>query len=101
MPPHFRILIIGGGIAGLAASLGLRHKGHDITVLESTPELQTQGGSLLIPPSAARVLDSYGVWETFRAAAKVPRSHTTFRYADGCVLESISHAAMEETFGYP
>lgn len=97
----FTILIIGGGVAGLAASIGLRRKGHKVLVLESSTTLQTLGGSLLIPPNAARVLDSYGLWEKFKASETIPVGNTTFRYQDGKVLEEVEYAAMEGAFGYP
>lgn len=97
----FRIIIVGGGVAGLAASISLRRKGHHVIVLESAPFLQTLGGSLLIPPSAARVLDYYGLWERFKESENIPPGNTTFRYDDGSVLESISYEAMEGAFGYP
>lgn len=32
------IIIIGGGLAGLATALGLRNGGHEVTVLERVPE---------------------------------------------------------------
>jgi salicylate hydroxylase len=99
--PPFRVAIVGGGVAGLAASVGLRQKGHHVVVLESTPALQTLGGSLLIPPSAARVLDSYEVWESFKKSESIPLGNTTFRYQDGAVLEDVSYEMMERTFGYP
>lgn len=97
----FRILVVGGGIAGLAASIGLQRNGHRVTILENTQELQTMGGSLLIPPSAARVLDNFGAWERILAADLAPTTHTTYRYADGEVLESINYTALQSRFGYP
>lgn len=99
--PPFRIIIVGGGVAGLAASIGLRRKGHHVIVLESTSSLQTLGGSLIIPPNAARVLDHYGVWQKFKESESIPPGNTTFRYEDGSVLEDVSYKAMEDTFGYP
>jgi salicylate hydroxylase len=99
--PIFRIIVIGGGVAGLAAAVGLQRKGHRLLVLESTDTLQTLGGSLLIPPSAARVLDAYGIWETFKKSEDIPLGNVTFRYEDGSVLEEISYAKMEGIFGYP
>ncbi|KAH7356429.1 salicylate hydroxylase [Rhexocercosporidium sp. MPI-PUGE-AT-0058] len=98
--PSFTIIVIGGGVAGLAASIGLRRKGHKVLILESSTTLQTLGGSLLIPPNAARVLDSYGIWEKFKESETVPSGNTTFRYQDGKVLEGVEYAAMEGTFGY-
>ncbi|PVH69102.1 FAD/NAD(P)-binding domain-containing protein [Cadophora sp. DSE1049] len=97
----FTILVIGGGVAGLAASIGLRRKGHKVIVLESTTTLQTLGGSLLIPPNAARVLSSYNLWEKFKEAETIPRGNTTFRYEDGRVLEEVDYGAMEGAFGFP
>ena len=97
----FTIIIIGGGVAGLAASIGLRRKGHKVIVLESTSTLQTLGGSLLIPPNAARVLSSYGLWEKFKEAETIPRGNTTFRYEDGSVMEEVDYGAMEGAFGFP
>ncbi|KAK0106886.1 hypothetical protein ONS95_003606 [Cadophora gregata] len=99
--PSFTILIIGGGVAGLAASIGLRRKGHRVTVLESTSTLQTLGGSLLIPPNAARVLSHYGLWEKFKEAETIPKGNTTYRYEDGSVLEEVDYGAMEGAFGFP
>jgi salicylate hydroxylase len=99
--PPFNIIIIGGGVAGLSTSIGLRRKGHHVTVLESTPTLQTLGGSLLIPPSTARILDHYGLWEGFKREENIPPGNTTFRYEDGKVLEEISYEGMRRRFGFP
>ncbi|KAH6716333.1 hypothetical protein BKA61DRAFT_515910 [Leptodontidium sp. MPI-SDFR-AT-0119] len=98
----FTIVVVGGGVAGLSAAIGLRLKGHKIIVLEKTTTLQTLGGSLLIPPNAARVLHSYGIYDKkFRASEAMPGAITTFRYDDGRVLEEIDYRAMEGIFGFP
>jgi 2-polyprenyl-6-methoxyphenol hydroxylase-like FAD-dependent oxidoreductase len=56
---QFKIIVIGGGIAGFAASVGLARKGHDVTVLERSKDLQTFGGGLLISSNALRVIEDY------------------------------------------
>ena len=48
--PHFvlskstyHVLIIGCGLGGLAAAIGIRRAGHDVTILEKAAELQEVG----------------------------------------------------------
>lgn len=39
MDRKFSILIVGGGIAGLAASIALAENGHTVTILEAAPKV--------------------------------------------------------------
>ena len=96
----FDIIVVGGGIAGFATALSLSLLNHRVIVLERTPALQNMGGSILIPPNAARVLHSYGVWERFKSVENPSPSHTIFRYSDGKILDLISHKGMIEFYGY-
>jgi oxygen-dependent protoporphyrinogen oxidase len=50
-----RIVIVGGGIAGLAAAMFLRDSGADVTVLESSPRI---GGKLAVSDVAGIPVDS-------------------------------------------
>jgi flavin-dependent dehydrogenase len=99
MPPIFNILIIGGGIAGFAASVGLARKGHKVTVLERSADLQTFGGTLLIPANALKVLEDYGLLGAFREVAEKWENHIIFRH-DGKVLDILSNSANQKIFGY-
>jgi salicylate hydroxylase len=95
----FRILIIGGGIAGFASAVGLRRKGHEVTVIERSECLQAFGGSLLIPANALRVIEDYGLLKNFQAVAEKWATHTIYRH-DGKVLDILSNEANEKVFGY-
>jgi len=51
------ILVIGGGIGGLAAALGLVRAGHGIELFERQPELAEAGSGLVLSPNGVRALD--------------------------------------------
>jgi salicylate hydroxylase len=101
MPPKFdmRVVVIGGGIAGFAAAVGLKRKGYEVLVLERSAELQAWGGALLIPANALRVLEDYGLLERFREVAEKWDDHVVYRH-DGMVLDILGNRANERIFGY-
>jgi 2-polyprenyl-6-methoxyphenol hydroxylase-like FAD-dependent oxidoreductase len=65
-----RILIVGGGITGLALACALRADGHDVTVLEQTPQWAPLGAGITLAGNALAVLDRLGIGEQVRAAGR-------------------------------
>ena len=58
-----RIGIIGCGIAGQAAAIGLSRDGHDVTVVERFAAARPVGAGLLLQPSGLQVLERLGARE--------------------------------------
>ncbi|MCB1523099.1 MAG: 3-hydroxybenzoate 6-monooxygenase [Rhodoblastus sp.] len=64
-----RIIVVGGGIGGLAASLALVRQGFDVTVLEQAPEIGEIGAGIQLGPNAFSAFDALGVGEKARGRA--------------------------------
>jgi 2-polyprenyl-6-methoxyphenol hydroxylase-like FAD-dependent oxidoreductase len=57
------VLVIGGGMAGLAGALALRENGASVTLVERAPEFGEVGAGLQMAPNASRVLARWGLLE--------------------------------------
>ncbi|MAI91572.1 FAD-dependent oxidoreductase [Ponticaulis sp.] len=67
-----KIIIAGGGIAGLTAALCLSQDGHQVTILEQAPEFSEVGAGLQIGPNGMRVMQALGLEDKMRATAYEP-----------------------------
>ncbi len=77
-----RAIIIGSGIAGLSAAIGLRRVGIDVTVYERAPVLTEVGAGISLWANALTALAHLGALEPVRAATQ--RAGTTeFRTNEG------------------
>jgi 2-polyprenyl-6-methoxyphenol hydroxylase-like FAD-dependent oxidoreductase len=52
--------VLGGGIAGLAAAIGLRDAGYGVTVFEQAPEIEPLGAAISLWPNAVAALRILG-----------------------------------------
>ncbi|KAF3455831.1 hypothetical protein FNV43_RR00473 [Rhamnella rubrinervis] len=55
------VVIVGGGVAGLATAVALKRIGVEALVLERGEELRTIGSALTLMPNAWVALDALGV----------------------------------------
>ncbi|MEA2814771.1 MAG: 3-hydroxybenzoate 6-monooxygenase [Rhodospirillaceae bacterium] len=63
------ILVIGGGIGGIAAALALAREGHPVKVLEQARALGEIGAGIQLGPNAFAAFDALGVGERARSKA--------------------------------
>ena len=68
------LLVLGGGIGGVAAALSLARRGRRVHVLEKATELAEIGAGLQLAPNAMRVLDWLEVLERIKSAAIFPQT---------------------------
>ena len=72
------ILVLGGGIAGLALALSLARHGRGAIVLESRPCFATEGAGIQLGANGVKVLARLGLAERLRAQVGEPASLVVF-----------------------
>ena len=80
----FNIAIVGAGIGGLAAAIGLARNGHHITVYERLSSASEVGYAFRITPNSERCLKYLGI-DTVAGGAIAANSNRMFN-AQGQVL---------------
>ncbi|GAA4215093.1 FAD-dependent monooxygenase [Actinocatenispora rupis] len=76
-------VVVGGGIGGLAAAIGLRRAGWSVTVLERAAVPREVGAGWSFAPNALRAADALGVGDAFRAVSVPTEAGATLRAPDG------------------
>ncbi|ORY69604.1 uncharacterized protein BCR38DRAFT_332111 [Pseudomassariella vexata] len=101
MDRPFRIIVVGGGVAGLAASHCLQKAGIDHVVLEKHAEVApAEGASITIYPHVVRILHQLGCLEAI-AQCGVPHDRAWTRRSDGSIAgNSGLFNYLKENHGY-
>ena len=97
-----KIGIVGGGVGGLAAALGLLAAGHEVSVFEQTGQFGRVGADVNLTPNAIHALDRLGLGEALRATAARPTHRISRMWDTGEETSRLPmSAAAEARYGAP
>ncbi len=95
------VIIVGGGIGGLAAAIGSAKAGNSVTVLEKAHQFGEIGAGIQLGPNAMAVLDSYGLSEEIAKVAVFPKRLVLRDAFSGKELVALNLGEkFKERFGY-
>ena len=90
-----RILIVGGGIAGMAAAIRLGEAGHQIDLIDIDPEWRVYGAGITITGPTLRAYHRLGLIDAIKAEGAITNGTRIFRF-DGVHLQDLDEPALEE-----
>lgn len=96
-----KIVIVGGGIAGMTAAAAIARQGFAVTLLESAPEFGEIGAGVTLSPNAMKGLDFIGVCEEVAAAGVEPTRQRIQHWEDGRTLVTMDRSTQREKYGAP
>jgi salicylate hydroxylase len=96
-----RIVVIGAGVGGLAAAIGLQQRGLDVSVYEQAPALTAIGAGIIVAPNSHRLLtDEWGIHVV--PGSVQPSALHLRRWQDGTTIsEQPLGMVAAEHFGAP
>jgi 2-polyprenyl-6-methoxyphenol hydroxylase-like FAD-dependent oxidoreductase len=93
-----RILIVGGGIAGLTAAIALRQRGFSPELIEREPAWRAVGAGIALQPNAMRLLMNLGVGTAVKRAG-APLERFKYYTSQGEVLAEIDLTELWKDVG--
>jgi len=96
-----KILIVGGGVAGMTAAAALAQQGFAVTLLESAPQFGEIGAGLTLTPNAMKGLDFIGVMEEAASAGVEPTRQRIQHWQDGRTLVPFDRSGQRAKYGAP
>ncbi|EEP69756.1 monooxygenase [Micromonospora sp. ATCC 39149] len=91
-------VVVGAGIGGLSAAIGLRRTGWQVTVLERAATFRPAGAGLVLQANGLRCLEVLGLGAAIREQGRVDVSGGT-RRSDGRWLARIEAGGLERALG--
>ena len=95
------VIVVGGGIGGLAAALRLTQLGLTVRVLEHAAEFGEVGAGLQIAPNCTRILDQLGLLDEVISLGVLPDHMVMKDAVDGSELTRLDLRDLHDRYGYP
>jgi 2-polyprenyl-6-methoxyphenol hydroxylase-like FAD-dependent oxidoreductase len=96
------VLVVGGGIGGLAAALALAQAGHEVRRLEQAREFVEVGAGVQLAPNATRALAQLGILEQVEQHAVRPQRLVMMDAVEGRQLTELDVGeAFRARYGAP
>ncbi|HET8601803.1 MAG TPA: FAD-dependent oxidoreductase [Segeticoccus sp.] len=95
------VLVVGGGIGGLANALALTQKGLKVRVLERAAQLGEVGAGMQLAPNCTRILDQWGLLDEAVSLGVLPERLVMKDAMEGGELTTLDLADLKERYGYP
>ena len=89
------VIVVGGGIGGMAAALGLSQLGLRVTILEQAAEIGEIGAGIQLGPNAFAALDALGAGEAARRRAVYTDQLVMMDAVDG---REVAHIPVGDAF---
>jgi len=86
------LVVVGGGIGGVAMALALGRQGHRVQLLEQADQIGAIGYGVQMGPNVMPMLDALGVGAEVRAAAYFPKDILLYDYLTG---QTLSHIPLQ------
>ena len=95
MPIEAPVLVVGGGIGGLATALALSRKGIPVQVLEQAPEFKEIGAGIQLGPNVFRMFEVLGLTEEMFRWSAFPDG---LEFRDSITGETVIELPIDKQF---
>ncbi|WP_026919312.1 3-hydroxybenzoate 6-monooxygenase [Gordonia shandongensis] len=96
------VLVVGGGIGGMATALALARTGRRVHLMDKVAEFGEVGAGLQVGPNVMRIFDRLGVLDRIDEIAFRPENLILRDALDSSEITRVPlDGAFEEQFGYP
>ena len=96
-----KVLIVGGGIAGLASGLALARAHAEVRIFERAPALTEVGAGVQLGPNVTRILNAWGMLPAIEKVATYPANLHARNAKSGEVLATLPLSNMTTRYGSP